>query len=251
MLNETMFDELLEELSKKWSRLDLSEGGPLLTFTWCFKRYKRYIIVKSLLRPVREQAGLGCPPEDFTTNASESVNALLKNKVDCRRSQLPDFLNKLKEVIDEQDQELSRAVIGKGKYMLRPGFKKLWISEAKWFSIKEEARKQHLFKVANTHVWELDIDEIEKGLAPQQTSTVSSCSSSVSRDAGRSVIHRLLQETDIGGDSVNLSLGVSEFADLASIPRFVLNGIWQKAHKLVTDSDAITAAPRRRNVEVN
>lgn len=116
-ISETIFDDLLDVMSKKWAMLDSSENGPLHTFTRWFKRYKCDIIVKSLLRPVREQ---GCPPEHFTTNTSESVNALLKNKVDYKRSELPDFLNKLKEVISEQDEELSRAVIGKGKYTLRP-----------------------------------------------------------------------------------------------------------------------------------
>ena len=90
--------------------------------THWFKRYKCDVITNSLLRPVREQAGLGCPPVPFTTNASESVNVLLKNKVDYKRSELPEFLKKLKEVINEQDEELSRAVIGKGKYEIRPGF---------------------------------------------------------------------------------------------------------------------------------
>ena len=85
---------------------------------------------------------------------------MLKNKVDYKSSQLPNFLKKLEEVINEQDQELSRAIIGKGKYKLKPGFKKLEISESTWFTMKEEARKQHLRKVANTQVWELDMDEI-------------------------------------------------------------------------------------------
>ena len=111
-INETMFNNLLDVMSSKWNLLDLTDDGPLHTFTRWFKRYKCDTIQNSLLRPVREQAGLGCPPEQFTTNASESVNALLKNKVDYKRNELPDFLKKLKEVIDEQDEEVSRAVIG-------------------------------------------------------------------------------------------------------------------------------------------
>ena len=113
------------------------------TFTYWFKWHKCDTVVASLLRPIREQAGLGYPPEQFTTNASESINALLKNKVD-KRNELPDFLTKLKEVVDEQDEEVSRAVIGKGKYVIQPGFKTLEKSEPKWFSMQEEARKQHL-----------------------------------------------------------------------------------------------------------
>ena len=49
----------------------------------------------------------------------------MKSKVDYKCNELPDFLKKLKEVIDEQDEEVSRAVIGKGKYVIRPGFKQL------------------------------------------------------------------------------------------------------------------------------
>lgn len=58
----------------------------------------------SMLRPVKEQAGLGCPPDAFTTNVSKSVNALLKNKVDYKRHELPAFLEKLRQAINEQEK---------------------------------------------------------------------------------------------------------------------------------------------------
>ena len=59
-----------------------------------------------MLRPVREEAGLGIPPPTFTTNASESINAMLKKKVDYKKNELPAFMNHLKQIIDEQDREL-------------------------------------------------------------------------------------------------------------------------------------------------
>lgn len=240
-ISESMFNSLLEVMSSKWNMLDLSEGGPLHTFTRWFKRYKCDMIVNSLLRPVREQAGLGCPPEQFTTNASESVNALLKNKVDYKRNELPDFLKKLKEVIDEQDEEVSRAVIGKGKYVMRPGFKQLEKSEAEWFSMQGEARKQHLRKVTLTQVWELNMDEIEASTSQQElaTSTSAPGPSSVSRSAGKSVCRRLFDPND----QSELSIRVDSFADLVTVPRSVLDGIWEKAFELATDPNAIASAP--------
>ena len=75
----------------------------------------RDMVKKCMLRLVQQQAGLGCPPDAFTTNASERVNASLKNKVDYKRHELPVFLDKLREAIVEQDVEHSRAVIGRGK----------------------------------------------------------------------------------------------------------------------------------------
>ena len=57
----------------------------------------------TMLRPIREQAGLGNPPQPFTTNASETVNSVLKFHVNYKSSQLLEFVGKLKDV-DEQEQ---------------------------------------------------------------------------------------------------------------------------------------------------
>ena len=76
--------------------------------------YKKSTVKEGLLR-YRKRAGLGDPPSQFTTNASESVNALLKIKLDYKKHELTVFLDKLKEVINEQERELQRAVIDRGK----------------------------------------------------------------------------------------------------------------------------------------
>ena len=86
-----------------------------------------------MLQSTRRDAGLGDPPEPFTTNASESMNALLKNKVEYKRSELPEFLEKLKEDINEQDREVERAVINRGKYKLLPEFQSFEKTEEEWF----------------------------------------------------------------------------------------------------------------------
>ena len=78
-----------------------------------------------MLRPVREKAGLGRPPKAFTTNASESINAVLKRKVNYKRNESPVFLEKVKELIKEQDSEIEKAVINRGKYMIDQEFKRL------------------------------------------------------------------------------------------------------------------------------
>ena len=49
------------------------------------------------------------------TNASESMNALLK-KVNYKKNELSLFIAELKAVIEEQERELEHAVIDKGKY---------------------------------------------------------------------------------------------------------------------------------------
>jgi len=73
-----------------------------------------------MLKPVRREAGLGNPPLRFTTNASKSVNAMLKRKVDYKKNELHVFINHLKQVVDEQEKEVERAVISRGKYKFHP-----------------------------------------------------------------------------------------------------------------------------------
>lgn len=41
-------------------------------------QYKVDNVVSGMLKPVCEEAGLGLPPSSFTTNACESINAMLK-----------------------------------------------------------------------------------------------------------------------------------------------------------------------------
>ena len=101
-----------------------------------------------MLKFTRRDTGLGDSPPPFTTNASESVNALLKRKVDYKKNELPSFLEKLKEVIDDQERELERAIIDRGKYQLCAQFSHLTRLENKWFlKMSAEERQAHLRRV--------------------------------------------------------------------------------------------------------
>lgn len=91
----------------------------------------------------------------FTTNASESTNALLKHKVDYRRNELPVFVNKVKELVTEQQKELERAVINRGKYQFWKQYRFLQVPESKWFSMTTQQRAKHLTKVQSLAVTEV------------------------------------------------------------------------------------------------
>ena len=100
-----------------------------------------------MLKPIGEECGLGCPPEPFTTNASESINAMLKRKLDYKWSELPAFIDKVKELVNKQQKELERAVIGKAKYQMKQQYQYLQVTESKWFLMTPEQRKKHLTKL--------------------------------------------------------------------------------------------------------
>ena len=107
-----------------------------------------------MLRPIRVECGLGCPLDIFTTNASESVNAILKRKLDYKQSQLPEYISKVKEVIAEQQREVEWAIISRGKYQFQEQYRYLEISEMKWFSMNSEQWKKHLHQLQHVEVSE-------------------------------------------------------------------------------------------------
>ena len=76
---------------------------------------------------------MGSPPEPFTTNSSESINGMIKHKVHYRRSELPVFVDKIHDIMREQQKEVEKAIIGRGKYRLKEQYRFLEVSESKWF----------------------------------------------------------------------------------------------------------------------
>ena len=74
------------------------------------------MIRDTMLHPVREECGLRSPPDIFTTKAGKSINAVHKHTLNYKRNKLPDFICKVLELVDQQQREVERAIIGRGKY---------------------------------------------------------------------------------------------------------------------------------------
>jgi len=106
-----MFYQQLEDKQLHWEELEKDCVGCFPGFYDWFKEHLCELIISGMLRPLHEDAELGVPPSAFSTNASESVNAMLKRKVDYKKNELPIFIQHLKELIDEQQREIERAVI--------------------------------------------------------------------------------------------------------------------------------------------
>ena len=128
--SEEIFYKQLEERKVQWDRIEKENPGCVSGFYEWFNEHKCEEIVSGMLSPVREDSGLGVPLSAFTTNASESITAMLKRKVNYKKSELVAFIQHLKELIDEQQRELERAVIRRGKYEFREEYKFLEVDEA-------------------------------------------------------------------------------------------------------------------------
>ena len=74
-------------------------------------------------KDLRENVGLGSPPSTFTTNASESINAAIKRKVDYKESAWPEFNEHMKSFVESQREEVVRVLSGRRQYRPRSGQK--------------------------------------------------------------------------------------------------------------------------------
>ena len=146
--DESTFEATLSVLENKWKKADPSVSQ----FVRWFRTYKLSVFVQSMLRPIRESARLGTPPDEFTTNPSESANAVLKTKVNYKRSELPEFVQSILELVREQQHELERTAIRRGKYRFQDAYSHLEVAERKWFGMTTEQREGHMKKVAHTKV---------------------------------------------------------------------------------------------------
>ena len=114
--NDDDFQEKLASVQESWRSLEQPSTCDLEKFIDYFTDSKVSILRNTMSRSLRIECGLGNPPSIFTTNASESINAVLKHKVDYKRNELPVFISKMMEVIQERQREVERAVIGRGKF---------------------------------------------------------------------------------------------------------------------------------------
>ena len=86
-------------------------------FAW-FQTRKRKEFLNSVIRPVRQRAGLGSSPDRFTTNRSEQTNRCIQEfvKSECKGKRGDEFMFcvALSKLINQQKQAIELAILGLG-----------------------------------------------------------------------------------------------------------------------------------------
>ena len=103
-------------------------------FNW-FVKHKLPVIESSMMAPIRQMAGLGNPPEPFYTIEIESINRVRKQKTGYKTSEWPVFCKLAKELVEDQQSELEKAVLSIGEYRFCKEFKHLEVPIGKWSSM--------------------------------------------------------------------------------------------------------------------
>jgi len=90
---------------------------------------------------------MGHPPDAFYINNVESVNRIIKHKTNYKTCEWSDFCKLARELVEEQENEIEKAVIGVGEYRFDEEYVCLEVPLAKWSSMSQAQRKKRLQKI--------------------------------------------------------------------------------------------------------
>lgn len=157
------FVQQLDQLEETWS--GLHKNGQNF-FHW-FRHHKSDDFLNCVISPVRQRAGLGYPPERFTTNRSETTNNVLQDFVSRetngkKKVDEYSFASSVERLIKIQNQEIELAVVGRGEYKLREEFRYLEVTPTEWSKMREDQRKAALQKIHQVNIHEVQASSVSQ-----------------------------------------------------------------------------------------
>ena len=104
------------------------------------------MISECMSKNTRRNAGMGDPPLPFSTNDSESANAVIKGAVKFKENEMSDFVREMSVLMQQQKDDVESAIFNKGPYQLAPSFRSFFVAETDWFKKRNEQRDRHMEK---------------------------------------------------------------------------------------------------------
>ncbi len=230
--SEASFAKSLKQVEAKWNNLEMScnpsEAAPQFHAWFC--RYKAEEIAKCVLPKARRQAGCVDPTSFFTTNSSESLNHVIKQEVEWKESQLPQLIESLKSITNDQNSEVEKAVVGRGEWHFTPQYKSLVVTESCWFSrMSDAAKKLHMNKVLS--------------LNPFNAHSVKNATTSCSTPHAQAT-RSLTSPMENGTKPTNSILSVPvEECGVTRVAESTLQNMWTKAERLVKSDGHVIKVP--------
>eukprot|EP00794_Sanderia_malayensis_P006409 gene6409-7140_t len=146
------FDTKLKALQVDWvekEKCDPCRKLPGQSFHAWFTKEKAEDIKDFLLKPVRIEAGLGNPPDQYTTNDNEAANQVIKKSLHYDPQDPQKFIEHIQDMIEGQSRNEDRAVFGKGPYKVRDQYSHLEIDDRRWEKMTYDQKMAQAVKFRN------------------------------------------------------------------------------------------------------
>lgn len=140
------FDAMLQSLYPVWTRREMeakqltSEDSTL--FYSYFLHHVAEDMKSTMIASVRQKTGY----EDsfFFNNDPESMNNRIKTRMEKKKLSWPECVQQLKEMAEEQERNVNRALIDEGPYRIRPECRRLIIPVEKWLAMSKDQKEKKL-----------------------------------------------------------------------------------------------------------
>ena len=101
-----------------------------------------------MLTEMRVAVELGNPPNKWVNNRMESLNLVIKKKLNNNTVDMVTFLEAVKEkIFDQQLEELVKGIYGMGEYHLVEELSSYQVDPVRWVSMTTDQRKALVEKV--------------------------------------------------------------------------------------------------------
>ena len=261
--SEDEFDSKLQSLEPIWAEFEnLRSKKPdnKITFYAWFCKYHAEEIKSTMIRSVREAAGLGDPPSEFCTNDSEAINSALKQFLAFKKSDWPIFNEKMRKFVSSQEEEVCKSIICLGQYSLKEEYQHLSVVPSRWFTSLSDNQK----KDAQRKFQQASVDDRQKFsseqnfLAVDDKQNFSSVDDGEDFDTGEDFSFDpidnvsddhcdLTQEDKPAEDNSQhgyvLPVDITKASQITGLPTLILRQIWSKAADLLSASNHVMPAP--------
>ena len=230
--SEAEFDAKLCSLTLKWEELEElrnKKSENQITFYSWFKKYHAEEIKSTMIRSVREAAGLGDPPSEFCTNDSEAINSALKQFLGFKKPDWPIFNDKMRKFVFNQQEEVCKAIISLGQYSLRKEYQHLSVAPNCWFTALSEDQKES----ARKKFQHASVDK-------QEEFNFNTLDSVTGNELNEQSMQLDSSECDGGRQ---LSLDVETASQITGLPTLILRQMWSKAADLTLSNNQVMPAP--------
>ena len=90
------------------------------------------VIYHHVCKDLCDVTGLGFPLAMFTTNCLEAINSVLKKQVNYKKTQWPEFVQLMKQLVHAQRNEITHSLSGRDNYRIAMNFQFLDVSMDEW-----------------------------------------------------------------------------------------------------------------------
>ena len=226
----------ISSLKEIWNNRELPFNNPPRFYDWFIANCKD-AVKTTMLKSLRVAAGLGNPPQPYYTNDVECHNNVIKQQTNYRAQELPQFIDSMKRMIENQKKEVERAIVGMGEYKISSEFSELQVDTRNFFQMSE-AQREKVIKRFYSARFKTIPDEVATNQTAKnvRSAECESCDDATKFD--NSTIH----------DSSDSDCSKEECDDnpllqLSSLPEYVADKIWSESQQLAMSKNSVCISP--------